>query len=427
MDKEQVNRQIQLVLLSGIAVTMPFAIPVNHAFIIAAMAHTIISGAFVTSFRGLSASYVTLAAIVFFVLHLVSIMFSDNTNEALAISERRLSLVIFPVILLTSVPKETVRKILLAFVAGNMAALLYCILKAVMAYTETPYQSVFFYHKLSSALGLNAIYFSAYLVFSIHILLDETIKLKGLSKACCIAVAVFFAGGCLMLNSKMMLFVLMTGLAVRFLLPGSRIPVRTKLIGITLAIVLPVLAVLTLPPLKKRVAEEIGTNMQVVTLQTYRYDTPFTGTSLRIVIWRYCYEILSEQGNWFTGVGTGDFQDLLNERYRNTGVYAGGSRPGDTGYIGYGPHNQYIETVFSLGITGLVVFVVFLALLWKSAWNEKNNLLFQLLLLLTFFCFSESVLSTNKGIIFFLFFIFLLYSPAKAQHEVGQNEPAANT
>jgi O-antigen ligase len=229
-----------------------------------------------------------------------------------------------------------------------------------------------------------------------------------------------------MLNSKMMLFVLVLGLAARFMLAGNRVPARTKIIGTALVIALPVLAVFTLPALRERVTKEIGTNMHVVTQDKYRYDTPFTGTSLRLVIWRYCREIVSERSSWLTGVGTGDFQDLLNERYRSTGIYAGGSKPGDTGYIGYGPHNQYIETVFSLGITGLIVFVTFLWLLWKSALRDKHNLFFQLMLLLTLFCFSESVLSTNKGIIFFLFFIFLLYSPVKAQREAGQNEPAAH-
>ena len=148
--------------------------------------------------------------------------------------------------------------------------------------------------------------------------------------------------------------------------------------------------------------------MSVVKQGTFTYDTPFTGTSLRLVFWRFSNEIINENNGWLMGAHTGDFQDLLNEKYKRNGIYTGNPELKDTGYLGYGPHNQYIEVLLSLGITGLVVFIMMLIFYLKNAWVTNNYLGLQCICLFLFFFITESVLSVNKGIVVFVFFTLLL-------------------
>ena len=150
--------------------------------------------------------------------------------------------------------------------------------------------------------------------------------------------------------------------------------------------------------------------MLVVKQGTFRYDTPFTGTSLRLVFWRFSNEIINENNGWVMGVHTGDFQDLLNEKYKRTGIYTGNPELKDTGYLGYGPHNQYIEVLLSLGFIGLTLFLILLILYVKKAWLTSNYPGLQCICLFLFFFITESVLSVNKGIVVFVFFTLLFYN-----------------
>lgn len=411
------HHNIQTALLMAVAATLPFPLAINHTCLIAALAYAVLTGHFRHSIRQMAMNPLAGISLLLFLLYMVSVAISSNTQEAWLIVERRLSLVIFPVLMLSGISPRTKQYTLLAFVAGNGLALLYCLLHAGVLYQSESDTSVFFYHQLSSPLKLNAVYFAAYLVFSLHILFEEWKRPENRFRYLYAPVALLLLTGCILLNSKMMLVILVLGVALRlgFQSDFSR---RARIAGLSLVVLLPVLLVLLFPPLKARFITEFKTNTQVINQQHYTYDTPFTGTSLRVMIWRYCLEILTEKNAWIMGVGTGDFQDELNKRYRETGVYTGNPELGDTGYLGYGPHNQYIETVFALGVAGLLVFCALIYRVWKEALRQRSMLFIQLALLLSMFCLSESALSTNKGILFFLFFIFLFQaSPIKHTDE----------
>jgi O-antigen ligase len=174
------------------------------------------------------------------------------------------------------------------------------------------------------------------------------------------------------------------------------------------------LIILTVPSIKQRITTELQSNLNVVNQTHFTYDTPFTGTSLRLVFWKTSIELLNEKNAWLNGVHTGDFQDLLNIKYKEKGIYTGNPELKDTGYLGYGPHNQYIEILLSVGILGLLVFICLLTYYIRTAWILNNYLAFQCILLFVFFFFTESVLSVNKGIVIFTFFslLFLCLKPS---------------
>jgi O-antigen ligase len=106
-------------------------------------------------------------------------------------------------------------------------------------------------------------------------------------------------------------------------------------------------------------------------------------------------------------VGVGDFQDLLNQKYTERGLYIGNKQLGDTGYIGYGPHNQWVETFISMGLLGLLYFIFLVSFVFNHYKKQGNVLSILFFMIFIMVSFTECVLSTNKGIVFFAFFICL--------------------
>lgn len=101
------------------------------------------------------------------------------------------------------------------------------------------------------------------------------------------------------------------------------------------------------------------------------------------------------------GVGTGDYQDVLNQKYKEVHFKLGIQQK-------FNNHNQYISEALKTGILGFFVFIILLVYLFKAA-IYKNQYYFIVLLLFSIGCFFESYLDRQHGVIIFSFIIPLLY------------------
>ena len=104
------------------------------------------------------------------------------------------------------------------------------------------------------------------------------------------------------------------------------------------------------------------------------------------------------------GVGTGDYRSVLNEYYLTHDLSQFAKE-------NYNAHNQFIETLFSVGIIGLLALMVMMARPLYVCVKSQNALGF-----LTFFPFfiygmTEVFLGRYQGVIFFamLHQVFLAY------------------
>ena len=121
------------------------------------------------------------------------------------------------------------------------------------------------------------------------------------------------------------------------------------------------------------------------------------GTSIRMALWACSEDLI--QRHPFTGVGTGDIQDSLQQAYENRKFYFA-SR-----YNRYNIHNQYLHMMLGFGVVGLAILLACIAapaLILKADPFARIRLLFLLLFFLI--CFTEVILDTNKGIIWYSFF-----------------------
>lgn len=97
------------------------------------------------------------------------------------------------------------------------------------------------------------------------------------------------------------------------------------------------------------------------------------------------------------GVGTGDYQDVLNKKYQDVHFKLGIKEM-------FNSHNQYISEFLKTGILGGVMFITLLVYLFKSA-EIKNQYYFVLLLLFSIGCCFESYLDRQHGVVIFAFIL----------------------
>jgi O-antigen ligase len=160
-------------------------------------------------------------------------------------------------------------------------------------------------------------------------------------------------------------------------------------------------------PVMDRFANLQNIDFKVISEESYSYDTPLNGISLRLIQWRLAFEILEENDAWIIGLGQSNTQDILDDKYREVGLYTGNDELNDKGYLGYNFHNQFVETMVSSGSIGLIL-LLFLIILVVA---KRKMLIFPnaVLLITILFFISESVIERQAGIL--VFSIIICYAP----------------
>ena len=122
--------------------------------------------------------------------------------------------------------------------------------------------------------------------------------------------------------------------------------------------------------------------------------------NMRLLFWKISFTHSWRDKLVLTGTGTGDVQDYLDRLYQSPQYQL-------FGYVGWDTHNQWVYTFVQLGIIG----VSLMAMLYLEAFRQarkSRDLNFLCFLIITLaFSFTESILETSKGILFFSFFLTL--------------------
>jgi O-antigen ligase len=161
---------------------------------------------------------------------------------------------------------------------------------------------------------------------------------------------------------------------------------------------------LTSNPVSNRFKELLKGDLAIVQQKNYQPADYFNGLQFRLLQWKLVPEILNENKSWWTGVGAGNAQQLLNQKYISKNMYRGVPGTADTGYLVYNTHNQLLESLLKIGITGAVLYLLICFSLLQIAWKNKNRIVRFTILLLFFYSFTESTLETQYGILIFTFF-----------------------
>jgi O-antigen ligase len=141
-------------------------------------------------------------------------------------------------------------------------------------------------------------------------------------------------------------------------------------------------------------------------------DTSFSG---RLVIWNHC--LWCAKQNPVFGQGTGDAVAFLHQRFEDVDFKAGVRDK-------YNCHNQYLETLLSLGLFGLILLLgIPFSVLRK--FSRKDIALLAFILFYFAGIFFESVLERHKGVMVLAIFsaVFLLQSLSEEKNfNIESNE-----
>ncbi len=403
--------EFNYILLSVlIAVSMPFSIQVNSYLIILLSLNWVTEGKWKQKAKLLLGSKYALLWLLFFFFHAISIVYSDNKKEAQFELEKKLSFLVFPLILSTTtfLSKDTLKLILKYFVVSCFCACIICLGNAFLNYFKGD-ASFFFYHKLGSPLNFHAVYFSMFIGFCIFILInnwfEEHKTLKIYSRIFLIILTCFFITFLLLLSSKT---IIVGAFLILTLNVASKIlKQKNKWIGISFvffSLIVISFIIKKTPYINDRFKEIYKENYTVLLQKQDYRNFHFTGGTIRLAIWKSVFDVLDEEKAWLFGVGIGDAQTLLTANYIKKNIYPGDELLGFKGFTHYNAHNQYLQFMITLGLSGFLVFLIILCYSFYIAIKNKETVFISILVLFCAFCFTESVLCAHKGVVFFLFF-----------------------
>jgi len=338
--------------------------------------------------------------LLFLAWNTISLVFDNDQTLWWKSLEKKASLLIIPLLLISidqkkfSLEKWGIR----GFFTGLFLSAIIMLAFAVHGLAGGEDFTLWTYHGIASPFKLGAIYaswyFSTALIYLVYRKQEPFIEKRKP------VLLITFLFTLLLLASK--LFIILTVPLLLWKLIKVNIHNKSKLAVIVAVLIIVIIAS---APFLLRMTELKNSKFEVLKQDSFSYDTPFNGLTFRLLQWRLAVEILDNENAWFTGVGINSSQHILDQHYRLKGIYTGNPELGDTGYLGYNYHNQYLETLVGTGIPGLIILLL---IIFYIFFNLRSKLLFPLhvYLITTLFFFTESVLERQAGILFFCLIIF---------------------
>jgi len=349
-----------------------------------------------------------------YILYLVGLAYTQNFEYGLFDLEVKMSLFIFPVVFASIreevLSAENARNVLLTFALGVFVSMLLNYGVALVNYIETGEIDSFYYMKL--AVFIHPSYLAMYVCFAISILLYFNLKgwiKKPWLKALSLLMIAVFELFVIMLSSKAGILGLV--LTIAMFISYIIVIQRRFLTGITVGALLTA-SFLVLFLLFPTSADRFVESRDALEQADVRADNIAESTGERILIWWYSFEITND--NFLAGVGTGDVKDQLLLKYEEKGM-------SNARQLQLNAHNQYLQTLISLGILGLIVLLLNLVLPALYSNDHKHYLYLIFLILISFNFLFESMLETQAGVVFYAFFNVYLFAIKKdpASNEAG--------
>jgi O-antigen ligase len=406
MQQQQLNTKTIIgYTLAGLVFFLPIKAQVATLFIVLSLILAFLSADWRTYWSRLKTNKFFVTSILYFVLHLIGLIYSDNLKYGFKDIESKLSFLIFPLLFNAFVPVEKqIGFIKKSFIAGCCVALLICIANAFMKYTTYHKTEVFFYSAFS--LMMHSTYFSFYLNVALIILLADLYNrydkdFKAISLLAYLFIEMLLITGVLLLSARMSLIVTVITLGILFMVKAIHYKSKKRLtIIIASTFVAAFFMEIGLSSIFNRFTQletTIENEKQITTAIADNKATTeeYNSTTSRMALWKYATELITRSSKTFLfGVGTGDIKEELRTVYIKNNFQKGIDE-------NYNPHNQYLHTWVVIGLLGVTMLLLLLLLPLKEAF-QNNYLVFALfLLVIGLNALTESILEVQSGIIFF--------------------------
>jgi hypothetical protein len=328
-----------------------------------------------------------------FAIEAAGMLYTHDLFTAYKHVETKATLVALPFVLCSGpvLDRRGFRRLMKGYCWLLVATSVLCLVVAAFRLRQTGKIGVFFYHALTDVIGMNAVFFAAYILIAIIFLLSPAGR--GAYRGVLI---VFFTGMMLLLDSKLLLALLAVVFIVSLRWRRLRLDTRRSAGMLALVIAGATALAVTKNPVRQRYRDILHDNWRYLGEHHLAPQAEFNGVSLRLLIWQFAGEIVAERRAWWVGVTAGDSQDLLNRKYLAANMHPR--------YLGYNFHNQFIEIYVRSGIAGLCIFLVAIVLLVQLARRTGTKAGWLLLTTLLLLALTESTLEMQHSLFLFSFF-----------------------
>jgi len=335
-------------------------------------------------------------AVLFYVLHVASLLLSLNTGRAFAELEHKLTLLLLPVAFASAGVMEAKRrdKVLLSLVAGTLVVTLVSLAAFVVRLFDPDYLEYFLRFPLYNlytdfSLFNHPSYYAVFLELSVIFALYLLRRPSGMVKrGWLIAIIVLFSGLVFLASSRAGILSLMIIFVVTLMMYTRRRVWQLLWVGMIVA-----LGVLAMQHYRfsnyLNLAVKVAGGGEVETRELVEQD------AMRLVLWDVALDL--SRGHLWWGRGTGDVREALKREYQRRDLGKHMDR-------NYNPHNQYLSTLLGLGLAGLAVLMALL--LWPlfRGIRQGDYLVVAFILLYMSHFMFESMLSRSPGMLSFAFF-----------------------
>jgi hypothetical protein len=410
-----------------------FCIPLGYAFNTISLALLIIITLINFKKENVHIERHLIFPIVLYVLTLFSFAWSIDKDRTISAISKELPLLLFPIcfLLFRSFSEFEKQKIIKGFSYGMVVFSLFYLIKASIRFFISHDTSVFFYHELVTK-DVNAIHVSVYMATSFFYFLVKPIKTNWDKLALTVLLLMVF-----LLSSKNIVIVFI-GLLGYYYLFFSKSAKKLRLRNLILLLVV----LFSLPfigKVKERFKQEYETIMtdssvndviskesgeiynvsikQAWTNQTFRPNDFFPGTAFRVYQFRIFIEFLQEEAIFWKGFGLDASYAKIEEKGIQYHLFLGDEN--NEGYQKMNFHNQYIQIFAELGVFGILLLLIMLALSIRNSVISKNyfHIAFSVLMISLFL--TESFLWRQRGVTFFIVMYCVLNAKIKSEKTIA--------
>ncbi len=328
--------------------------------------------------------------IVFYLLLIARLFFTENPIEGLKDLQPSLSLIIFPLIWLisnTSLDNKESDTLFKYFTLSSFILGLY-ILFFSLYFAFTTNQDFTIYYEQVKYFYAHPSYVTLYFLASIIFLFLTFGKRSKRIKIVSILLIGFFIFMIFVFSSRIVVLILfIIGLFELF----RRVHISTykKMMILMFSCLIILASVFLIKPLHKKVKETINPSALVLPQKKFP-----TSTQIRLGIYNCSYPIIKE--NWLLGIGGINFEREINICY---------DKFNNHDKISYNSHNYYLYVLGSSGIFCLLILLLLLFYHFKNAIYRLDYFYIYFLLALIITLLTENFLSRVYGVVFTMFFL----------------------
>lgn len=365
-------------------------------------------------------SELSILLLLFYALHLVGMLTTENVQRGLFDLEVKLSFLVFPLAFIgfKLVDTRNFTTTLRMFFLGTLANGIICVGYAFYRYyfvepPELQEAYIYFFSTYFSTL-LHPTYYSMYVVFSLMIMTYLEWPLLDINKpwrsVINMLIIVFLSITLLLSASKtglimwsfLVLFgtVLMLVYVERKWIPILGVVMLTSIVGSVYQ---------ATPVIKTRVS----TGLRAADSDQVN-PAASESTAARMLVYKSSWELVTSQP-WY-GQGTGDFQDELDEVYKKNGYEMPLERH-------LNAHNQFLQSWIGLGIPGLVMTLGVFIVMFQQSYRNRDWLYVGFTTVFFLASLTESTFHVQAGVVFFSFFAVLFARKSLSARCSNQDMP----